>query len=235
MKINLFSPSIPSEKVIDFNVSLWAGLASGIISGITTGIIVGWVIWKAQKREQQNKERQGIEKDFYVFLQDINRTFLLTEAYIISYQGSDYLKKNILEVRNLIRKQPIQYWKEQIKRASFKDVLSKIERFNTFDNQLQQISSHLDTTIQTSLVPSTHQHFMNDYISCVYSIIHKIDNKTLKNSMSTLNLTDQNIETLRELTNKFPNVVNQYKTLHQQLEDAASELKIAIDKTNTPL
>ncbi|MGX9157146.1 hypothetical protein [Priestia megaterium] len=232
MLINLYSPFIPDEKTLDFNVSFWAGLTSGLISGLFTGLIVGIFLWKMQKRSQELQEKKEAEREFTIFVQKLTQTFMLTDANMINSEGSEFLPKNILEVRSLIYEQPLLYWRERIEQQNLNQLLVAIENLNVVDTTLKQVSSLLDTRIQQLLINHTTVHFLKEYTSAFYAIIMGIDNDELKSWIHGIN--HEKIDELRELQNEFPDLIDQYKNARESLISSADNLKSLITNLNTP-
>nr|WP_280146970.1 hypothetical protein [Priestia megaterium]MDH3173338.1 hypothetical protein [Priestia megaterium] len=178
--------------------------------------------------------KKEAEKEFNVFIQKLNQTFLLTDASIFTDEGSNFLPKNVIEIRSLIYDQPILYWKEHIEQQNLRQLLVAIENLIVLDIEFKRISSLLDTDIKNLLIKHTSLHFLEAYTSAFYALINGIDNDELKRWVSHLGLTDEKIDTLREQQNEFPQSVADYKDARELLVSSAEDLKTLIINSNTP-
>lgn len=183
----IYSPWIPDDKIIDFNVSFWAGLVSNLITGVITGIIVGILLWNMQTRYQEKDIRLQSEKDYLSFLRKIKINLNKSPAVLISPHGSQWLSKNMQEALNLITESPIDFWEEHLNKKNQYRHISIIKEILDKHSKFVIVSSHLDTQIEQRLRNQFTGPNLNEQQTAFYGILNGFHIDSLKPYLMTLN------------------------------------------------
>ncbi|TDB49542.1 hypothetical protein [Bacillus sp. CBEL-1] len=236
--MDLYSPFISSNNTANFNVSFWANLTSGLISGVFTGIFVGLFLWWRQNRSQDSQEQKEVQKEFSVFIQKLNLSFSYSEELVKSPYGHESLPENVRRVLDTLKEHPLLYWEARLKKQYYKDIMSAINSLKEEQIKFQKASNKLDVKAINTLVEDyNYAAVIKEGMSAFYCLVNEKDDSYLITWFGfVLSFKDrpQDIDELREIRNRFSDLVNEYESSRRLLITSADNLKSLINSSNRP-
>jgi len=236
LSLNLYSPFISADDTASFNVSFWAGLTSGMVSSILTGLLVGLILAYHQSQSQKFQEQKETEKEFIVFIRKLNLSFAHSAELVHSHYGLQSLPENINRILDVINEHPLLYWEDKFKKTQYKEIMNAINSLKELQMNFQEVSNQLDVKARGALVTDyNYASHISQGMSAFYCLVNGKNDEYLIDWFGyilSFSMRPDDIDELREITNRFTDLVNEYKSSRESLISSADSLKALLSNLN---
>lgn len=223
--MNIYSPNIPDEKVIDFNVSFWAAITSGIITGIITGLVVGLAIYFIQNMFEIKRNLKSLEKDFSIFEVKLKNKLSLYNSDTLSDIGERNIPNNFLEAVILMQDYPIDFWVDEMQKSKQYSKISKVHKALHTYSDFVKVSSELNHKLPNRFLEDYDEVNYPYLMAPMFGVINDYDYESLKKFVGIF-LNDGRIDYLKSIQDEehFKDIIANYKLIRKDFITAMENL-----------